>query len=615
MAPAPQPSRNVRFPPALTVLMIGLVLFFAREVLIPIALAVLLTFLLVPIVRRLERRRVPRFAAVGLAVGFTSLGVAGVCWLIQGQVLELAANLPQYKENIRAKLHTLRPSDNGVLDKAGDTLKELQEEITGKPDAEPVAGVIATNGAPTPVRVVDSPTPPLTYLKTMLGPLLSRVATAGIVVVFAIFMLMKREDLRNRLLWLIGERSMHVATPAFDDAAQRVSSYLLMQTLANTSAGVAAGMGLFFLGIPNALVWGLLVALFRYIPYVGTLLAGVLPFAMSVAIAPDWTQPLMVVGLIIVVEVIIGNVVEPLLYGSKTGLSPIAILAAAVFWAWLWGPVGLLLATPLTVCLAVIGRHVPELAFLHALLGDEPVLSPQSSFYQRLLAGDQEEAGRIVDSFSKDKDLVEVYDALFLPAMRLAESDRLRGVLGDEQAQSILDMLSMMIEDTGASLTTSQPPSDIGVVDVVCLPARDKTDELAARMLAHLLTVSSIRTHVIPADALSGETMEKLECWKPSLVCISSVPPAAALHGRVQSKRLRMRFRELPLVLGVWDADADPQLEGMRLGAVGLEFVVTTLKQATEQIKTLSRTVGSAPIREPEVVTMLKPHPPLATGA
>jgi predicted PurR-regulated permease PerM len=628
--------RHGRFPPALTLLAVGALLYFAREVLIPIALALLLAFLLAPLVRRLERWRIPRVLAVGAAVGVTAMGVGAVGWLVQGQVMLLAAQLPGYKENIRHKLDWLRPRGGSVIEKASDTLAELGREITkpaagentpggpggaedgGKvasadrlrsvPNAAATAGAAgAAKGAePVPVSVVAEPTPPLTYAKSILGPILSRAATTSIVVVFAVFMLMKREDLRNRLLWLIGERAMHLSTPAFDDAAQRVSSYLLMQLVVNGIAGTAVGIGLYFLGVPSALVWGLMLGLLRFIPYVGAVIGGVLPFALSLATSPDWWQPAMVAGLILAVEVIAGNVLEPWLYGAKTGLSPLAILAAAVFWTWLWGPVGLLLSTPLTVCLAVIGRHVPNLSYLEALLGDEPVLSPAATFYQRLLAGDHEEAGQIVEGFAKDKDkdMTGVYDELFVPALRMSEMDRHRGAIGADQQRAILDMLWMMIEDAAEGTAPGVEPAT-----VLCLPARDRSDEIVARMLAQLLGAAGVSTRAMSMDSLLSEMLEEVGRAAPAVVCISAVPPAAALQSRVLAKRLHARFPAQRLVVGAWDSAADPQLMQLQLGDPGLLFVVTTLRQAVAQTRSLAATASVPPSRAPEIVTDVRVAP------
>lgn len=571
-----------KLPPALTVLLVGIVLYFARDVLIPVALAVLLAFLLAPVVRRLERYRLPRMVAVLMAVGTTCVVVAGLGWIVQARALELASKLPEYKENIRHKIAELRPE--GVLDRAEAALKELEEEIKG-PASKDGAAEPATE--PMSVKVIEGPTPPLSYARTLLGPVMSKVATAGIVLVFVVFMLLKREDLRNRMLWLIGERSMPLATPALDDAAQRVSRYLLMQTLANVLAGVAVGLGLWAIGVPTPGVWGLLVAVLRFIPYVGVLLATALPLGLSIAVSPGWSQPTMVIAVIGSVELVVGNVVEPLLYGSKTGLSPLAILVAAVFWAWLWGPVGLLLSTPLTVCLAVIGRHVPDLGFLEVLLGDEPVLAPPVALYQRLLAGDQEEAGRIVDEFAKGTDLAGVFDGLLVPAIRLAETDRIRGVLSVEHEHQVHEMVSLFIEDSGSGGVVTP----VGDGAVFCVPARDHADELAARMLAKLLEGAGVRAVPMTTDVLSGELVARVTEEQPAAVCISAVPPRGSLAARVMAKRLRSAFSDLAILVGVWNSSAE--MEDLRRGIAtgGKTFVMGTLREVVDQARTMAATI------------------------
>lgn len=606
-----QSTTSPRFPAALTVLVIGVVLYFAREVLIPIALAVLLAFLLAPLVRRLERHRVPRMLAVGVVITVTAMGIGTLAWVVQGEVVQLAANLPQYKGNIATKLNALRPSGDGLFARAESTIAELRDQITkpAEPEAAPEARtapsaaetgsavIAASKTEPLRVEVVDAPTPPLTYAKLMLGPFLSRAATTGIVVVFAIFMLMKREDLRNRFLWLVGERALHVTTPALDEAGERVSRYLAIQLVANTVCGAAVGIGLLVLGVPNAALWGFLIVLMRFIPYIGVWLAALLPLVTSIAVSPDWSQPLMVLGLIVVIEVVTNNLIEPMLFGARTGLSPIAILAAAVFWAWLWGPVGLLLATPLTVCLAVIGRHVPSMAFLDALLGDEPVLSPESAFYQRLLAGDQDEATRLMETFGKQKDLAAVYDGLILPAMRLAEADRHRGNLDPELSASVQELLEIIVEDTGAKAAPDQLEPSSERRSVLCLPARDDADELAARMLSNLLVSVGIDAQVVSNELLLSEMVEQVALRSPPVVCISALPPAAALHSRVLCKRLGAKFPAQPVVIGVWDAHADALAISKRLGGSGRETVVTTLAQAVDQIRSLVSALGGKTAR------------------
>jgi len=576
----------------LAVLVAATILYVAKEVLIPIALAVVLTFLLAPMVRRLERLRMPRIVAVLLAVGLSTMFLGGLGWVMEEQVVGLAERLPEFKTNLLKKVDELRPSSGGVFGQAGQAVSELAHKLAGEP-SEPggAAPVVAPEPQPLPVRVIEPPTAPLLYAKNLIGPILSPLLTGGIVVVFSIFMLIKREDVRNRFIRLVGQREMHVTTPALDDAAGRISRYLLMQSITNGSAGLLIGTGLYFLGVPGALVWGLLVAFMRFLPYVGIVVAATLPVVISLSASPGWSQVLMVIGLILVVELVIGNAIEPLLFGSHTGVSPLAILAAAAFWTWLWGPVGLLLATPLTVCLAVAGKHVPALAFLDVLLGDEPVLTPEARLYQRVLAGDAEEAEDIIGSFGKDKPLSEVYDTLIVPAIRLSESVRHRGGLDEDHDRAVREMFSVVIEDMGElgaaqGAPGTSEPSERGLV--ICLPARDSADQLVARMLARLLSNAGVRAEVPLAEALTGEMMEEVATRQPAVVCISAVPPGSAVHTRVLCKRLRAKFPDLAIVVGLWDPNVNIPAAKERLDITGAVQIVTQLQQAVDQIRSLA---------------------------
>jgi predicted PurR-regulated permease PerM len=586
-------------PPVLGLLLVAAVLFFARDVLVPIALAVLVTFLLAPVIRRLERLRIPRLLSVLLVVGVSTVFVGGLAWAVEAQLVEVATQLPKYRTNILQKLGALRATGTSAMGEAGTRIANLGREII-KP--APADGESAPPGslpaAPEPiaVKVISAEPPPLTYAKAVVGPVLAQLATAGAVVVFAGFMLMRREDLRNRVVRLAGERDIHGTTRALDDAAERVSRYLRMQLISNGSAGLAIGGGLFALGIPGAALWGLVTAVMRFLPYVGVWIAAVLPLAVALAVAPGWTTPLLALALIVLVEVVVGSICEPLLFGSGTGLSPVAVLTSAAVWAWLWGPVGLLLATPLTVCLAVIGKHVPRLAFLNILLGDDPVLTPEASLYQRLLAGDQEEAAQVVERFAKERPLAEVYDLLIVPAMRLAETDRHRGELDERQEHSILEIVASIVEDAGAFESVVGPSASSdgrSVSSVLCIPARDPADAIAARMLAQLLTHAGIAADGLPAPTLSGELMEHVAAKAPALVCVSAVPPSAALHARVLCKRLRARFPDLALVVGLWDGKVGQTAARERLGKIGTDYVAINMAEAIDQIRSLSSVTPS----------------------
>ena len=364
------------------------ILYFARDLLIPLALAALLTFLLAPLVSRLERW-MGRIAAVLLvaAMIFSVIAMAG--WVLTRQLVDLAARLPDYKVNIETKIHSLQLPSGGVFKRLSQTVEELKKDLRGSDEptvsessGKPATAVaLPTKASPKlPVQVVEtSEANPLQLLQVIISPLLGPLGTTGLVVLLVIFMLLKREDLRSRLIRLIGQGNISVTTRAMDDANQRVSRYLLMQFVVNVIYGTAVAIGLFFIGVPNAILWGAFATALRFIPYIGPWIAAAFPVILSLAVSPSWMMPLITLGLFVLLELICSNMIEPWLYGSSTGVSSIALVVAAVFWTWLWGAIGLLLATPLTVCLVVMGRHVPQLAFLSVMLSDEEALSPAES--------------------------------------------------------------------------------------------------------------------------------------------------------------------------------------------------------------------------------------------
>jgi predicted PurR-regulated permease PerM len=398
-APPVSPAAMV----AAIVVVVG-ALYLGRDILIPLALAILLSFMLAPVVIRLRRLGLGRIPAVVAVVLLLFLALLGLGSIVASQVVHLADNLPRYEWNLRSKIRDLRiaiPS-GGVVERTSEMLRDLGQELeeaAAPAEKEAKSGAEPEAPKPVPVQVQEPQAPPLQTLRELGGPLVAPIATAGLVVVFVIFMLLQREDLRDHVIRLLGARDVARATEAMDDAARRISRYLLMQLVINVLYGIPVGVGLYFLGVPNPVLWGLLATVLRFIPYVGPVIAALFPIALSFAVAPGWTLPLLTIALFVTLELFSNNVLEPWLYGSSTGLSPVAIVVAAVFWTALWGPVGLLLSTPLTVCLVVLGRHVPQLGFFHVLLGDEPALAPELKFYQRLLARDPEEATELAEEY------------------------------------------------------------------------------------------------------------------------------------------------------------------------------------------------------------------------
>jgi predicted PurR-regulated permease PerM len=421
------------------------VLYVAGDVLQPLALATLLAFLLAPASRGLERLGLRRWVAVGAVTTLAFLALALVAWLVMAQVIDLADGIARYRGNLIAKVRALQEAP-GPVERANEVLTELGEEIAAG-DRE-----TASNGPP---LVVTELRGPFARLAAAAEPLLGPLGTFAVVAVFVVFFLLEREDLRDRLIRLAGEDQLLLTTQAIDDAGRRVSRYLLAQLLVNVLYGIPVGIGLWLIGVPNAPLWGLLAVVLRYLPYLGPWLAAAAPLVLALGAFPDWTRPLLVLALFAALELVINNLVEPYVYGAQVGLSPVALLLAALLWTWLWGPLGLMLAAPLTVCLAVLGQHVPQLEFLAVVFGDGPALPPASRLYQRLLAGDTVEAAALVDQQLTANGRSALYEDVLRPAVALAERDRQRGALDGERLGAVLAALDSLLADLPALEATA----------------------------------------------------------------------------------------------------------------------------------------------------------------
>ena len=570
-------------------------LYLAKTVLIPLTVAVLLSFLLSPVCDWLERRRLPRIPAVlaTVVLGFILLG--GVAWTAAVQITQLAPRLPEYQSNFEAKLASVNEYAVAVLSAVARPDEELMpSDQAGTPQG--------TASLPFAVRVVSSPASPLEVFGGIFGTLLEVLATTGIVFVLVVYFLVRREDLRDRCIHLIGKSHVTVTTQTLEDAGVRVSRYLLMLFVINVSYGVSIGIGLALIGLPNALLWGILATFLRFIPYIGPWIAAAMPIGLSLAVAPGWVTPLLTVGLFVALELFSNNVLEPWLYGRSTGVSAAAVLVAAVFWMWLWGPVGLLLATPLTVCMLVLGRHVPQLSFLNILLGSEPVFEPKTRVYQRLVAGDQEEAAEVLEECLERQPLVEVYDTVLIPALALAETHWQLGELNESKHNFILQSLKELIQYRGERLRETQADEESGpaptavgdsrAVDpaaarrlrILCLPARTEADDIASTLVAQVLQTRDCPVQAAPVTPEArGEMADLVERHQADLVCISATPPAAVMHARSVCRHLRGRFPELAIVVGLWDAQGDLDKARERIG--GDATVVATLADAREHIR------------------------------
>jgi predicted PurR-regulated permease PerM len=592
-------------------------LYLGREVFVPIALAVLLSFVLAPLVRLLQRCRIPRgLAVVGVVLlAFVSIFMLG--GVIATQVTELAGDLPRYQFTMREKIKSLRgaTATSGTLERAADVLHDLGKELNKPKESSAGSGAPlqttapAPDAKPIPVEVRQPPPTALESIAALLSPLIHPLTTTGIIAIFVIFILLQREDLRNRLIKLAGSHDLQKTTAALDDAATRLSRLFLMQLAVNASFGFVIGVGLWVIGIPSPILWGILGAILRFVPYIGAIIAAVFPLALAAAVDPGWSMLLWTAALFVVVEPIVGHVIEPLLYGHSTGLSPVAVVASATFWTALWGPIGLILATPLTVCLVVLGRHVERLEFLDVMFGDRPALSPPEIFYQRMLADDPAEAVEKAEQFLKERPLLTYYDEVALPGLKLAQNDLTRGALDRAQAEKIkatilevVDNLAEHNDGTPAGDTTHDPEAAAAVeaVDkavpalavvkrealgpewrtdapVLCVAGRSPLDQAAAAMIAQLLGKQGLGARVEGADAVATMNILRLETSGVALVCLSYLDDSSVAHMRYTVRRLRRRLPGAQVLLACWKADVDP---ATLRDSTEADAVATTLPEA-----------------------------------
>jgi predicted PurR-regulated permease PerM len=530
-----------RIPPIAGVAITVAILYFARELCIPLVFAILLAFLLEPVAKRLEGWRVPRIPAAIAAFLMASAVVAIVGWLVAVQLIQIASSLPQYRDNVQRKLQVLQSdsrSVSAVITSIEDIAKEAEAPHEGGQE-------------PMPVRMVEDHSI-AQVVRDYAGGLLRPLGTLGLIMVFTIFMLIDRENLRNRLLRLMGQSKLQATTKAMDDAGTRVSRYLRMQFMVNASFGAVIGSGLYLLGVPSALLWGVLGACLRFLPYVGPVIAWVLPFALTLAVSDGWRTPLLVTALFAVTELVVANFIEPLVYGVHTGLSAMAVLVSVVFWTVIWGPVGLVLATPLTVCLSALGRYSPQLEFLNVVLGDEPVLAPSEMFYQRLIALDQQDAFNVIEAWGRDKSLAEIADALVLPALAMAERDRMTGELDPKREDFVIQSVNELVTDITESEIGKREEPVAGARRVLCIPANDAADEIAASLCAQVLTQKGWPAIAFPITESPGDLMLALGANQEDVICVSSVPPFAAGNARKMVRGLKEKGIESELLVGLW---------------------------------------------------------------
>jgi predicted PurR-regulated permease PerM len=562
------------------VLLVGVVtavaaLYLGRGFLMPVAVAGLLTFLLNPIVRLFERW-LSRVLSVLLVVVLTFSVLGGLAWVLGQQAASLGGEIPGYRDNLKRKIADIRGASRGsVIEKVQTATKEVVEEL--QKEEKPA------KAADKPVPVVVKPQPSLQF-----PVLLETLGNVGLVIVLVVFMLLERLQLRDRLIRVIGFGRMATTTKAMDEAAQRISQYLTMQTVINGTFGLGVALGTLLIGLPYAFVWGFLAAGLRFIPYVGPWAGALLVTLAGLAVFDGWLQPVLIAGLFIVLELFTNLVLETYFYSQSAGVSQVALLLAVAFWTWIWGPIGLALATPLTVCLVVLAKYVPDLEIVSVLVSDEPVMGPDQSFYQRLLARDENEAASLVEDYVKSHPGQDVYDEVFVPALNHAQRDHRRGRITGEDLRFVEQATRELVEELELPLPQAEPPTRPASV-VLGLPAQEEADEVALLMLKQRLDPGRFDVDVASPDLLVSEAIARVEDREPAAVLIGALAGAGrSMHLRSLCKRLRARFPELPIVVGWWGADGGSEAARDAMMAAGADRVTVSLADACAQVQELA---------------------------
>lgn len=619
MIPPSLPGLNSLLALAVGVVIVA-ALYFAREVLVPITLAVLLSFVLAPLVALLRRIHVPQALSV-LAAVIIGLGVIGGLGAVIGmQVAALASDVPKYASTIETKVQTVQSfAFNRITDLTHRFGHPLQSAMAPAPStaAAPENGEVQ-QPKPVPVEIRQPASDPLVIARSVLEPILAPLESAVIIFIVAVFILLQKEDVRDRLIRLFGSNDLHRTTTAMDDAAQRLSRYFLAQLGINTIFGVVIGIGLAVIGVPSALLWGILGAILRFVPYVGPVIAAILPATLAAAVSPNWTMVIWTVGLFAVVEGFTGQVMEPVIYGKSTGLSPLAVVVAAIFWSWIWGPIGLVLSTPLTLCLVVLGRYVDSLEFLEVMFGDRPALTPIENFYQRMLADDPDEALQQAEVLLKERSLTAYYEEVALKGLQLAANDAHRGVLTTDRLERIEGSVQSLVDDLDshddrdptsdeiaevANVTskaekeipkTNAPEATAPAAEqlvgawkdkapVLCLAGRGPLDGATASILLQLLRKHGLGGRTEPYSSASRTGIATLDREGVAVICITHLE----IRGNPASlqyliRRLRFRMPGVPIVVGLWPADDAVLKDDHVRASIGADYYTTSLSDSVE---------------------------------
>jgi predicted PurR-regulated permease PerM len=610
-------------------------LFVGREVIIPLALAGILSFMLAPPVRMLQNLRVPRGLAVVVVVLLAFGGIFALGGVMARQVTQLAAELPHYQETISAKIKSLRGAQSGgTLQHAEQVLEDLEKELNRQQQQQPAGQAAAPElapgrGAPIAVEVHEPNGGPLQTLSSLISPLLGPLATTGIIIVFVIFILIQREDLRNRLIRIAGSTDIPHATAAIDDAAHRLSHLFLTQLAINAGFGALIGLGLWAIGIPSAFLWGTLAGILRFVPYIGPILGMIFPLVLAVSVDPGWSMAVWTGVLFVGLEGVTGQVIEPVVEGHSTGLSPVAVVIAATFWGWLWGPVGLVLATPLTVILVVLGRHVEAVKFLDVLFGDEPALSEAESFYQRMLAHDPVEAVEQAKAFMAQHSLGDYCDEVARPGLILAQKDVERGVLENANRKIVHDTVDTLFKDIAHEHWLAKKEAHASTLAaVVKLPVlhkddlaadwrsdhpllaigvRTELDDCGSAILATLVETHGVATRIGRPEQLTAANLGTLDLSGVAMICLSAIDLKTPAHIHYAARRLKSLAPHAKLMLAIWSATDDKALASLQQ-AVNADYVACSFNEAAALIL-----AEAAPAKRPAVSA--DAHPGVASVA
>ncbi len=598
--PARVPVTDALTPKFMTAVIAAVVvcgLYFGRPVLMPLALAVLMSFAIAPLVAVLRHLRLGHVPAILLSLALALVILSAIGAFVGAQFAGLAGDLPRYQTNIGHKIQSIRGSTgHGTIARLNQTIEILADQITGNRDQQnqPVAGALPEE-KPVPVEIRRQTVAPWEVAQTILGPLLEPLATLALVLVFVGFIMLQKDDLRDRFVRLAGSNDMQRTAVALDEAASRLSRYLALQTIINACFGATIGVGLFLIGVPNSGLWALIGMLFRFVPYVGVPIAFLFPATLAVAVDPGWSMLFSTMALFGSVEAIVGQMIEPFVYGRSMGLSAVAVVVAAVFWTWLWGPVGLLLSTPLTMCFVVLGRHIDSLKFLDVMLGDTPALKTEESLYLRMLAEDPDDATEDAEEFLRHSTLAAYYDEVVARALMLAQADVNRGVLDATRQTRIRDAIEGVIlnlserkDETGIK-PVELPPAWRGGKPVLCIAGRGPLDEAAAMLLVDMLQKYGVGAQVVSSDQSSAAQIASLDVTAVQVICVSYLEPGTYKNARYQVRRLRKHAPGVPVMAVFWGLGDDHSRYLDSIEATECDVVTTGLKETIHHVLVFAR--------------------------